>query len=74
MTVLILIKHESAYTKKKIIHMRHSKPDKFGSSIQSYLFIYSDMKYRGSHQYVHENNGHYNIPETGGNDTILMLS
>lgn len=35
MTVLILIKHEGAYTEKKIIHARHSKPDKFVySSIQ----------------------------------------
>lgn len=37
MTVLILIKHESAYAEKKIIHMRHSKPDKFGLSIEPYL-------------------------------------
>lgn len=74
MTVLILIKHESAYMEKKIIHMRHSKPDKFGLSIHPYLFIYSDIKYRGSHQYVHENNGHCNIPETCGNDTILTRS
>jgi len=74
MIVLILIKQESAYTKKKIIYMRRSKPNKFGLSIQPYLFIYSDMKYRGSLQYIHENNGHCNIPETGGNDTIIMLS
>jgi len=72
MTVLILIKHESTYTEKKIIHTRHSKPDKFGSSIQSYLFIYFDMKQRGSRQYVHENNGHCYIPETISNDTIPM--
>lgn len=48
MTVLILIKHENTYTKKKIIRMRHSKPDKFGLSIQPRLFIYSDMKYHDS--------------------------
>jgi len=53
MIVLILIKQESAYTKKKI-YMRRSKPDKFGLFIQPYLFIYSDMKYRGSLQYIHE--------------------
>ena len=76
MTILILIKHESTYTEKKIIqdtyNIRHSKPDKFGLSIQSYLFIYFDMKYRDSRQYVHENNGHCNIPETSSNDTIPM--
>lgn len=65
MTVLILIKHKSTYTKEEIIHMRHSKPDKFSLSIQSLLFIYSDMKYHDSHQYVHENNDHCNVPETG---------
>lgn len=74
MTVLILIKHESTYTKKKIIHTRHSKPDKFGLSIRPYLFIYSNMKYRSSYQYVDENNGHCNIPETDSNDIILTIS
>lgn len=63
MTVLILIKHESAYAEKKIIHIRHSKPE-FSLSIQTYLFIYSNMKYRGSHQYIHKNNGYCNISET----------
>lgn len=65
MTVLILIKHESTYMKEEIIHMGHSKPDKFSLSIQPLLFIYSDMKYHDSRQYVHENNDHCNVPETG---------
>lgn len=60
------------YGKENNQHIRHSKPDKFGLSIQSYLFIYFDMKHRGSRQYVHENNGHCNIPETSSNDTIPM--
>ena len=36
------------YGKENNQHIRHSKPDKFGLSIQSYLFIYFDMKHRGS--------------------------
>lgn len=70
MTALILIKRESAYMEEEIIRMRRSKPDNFGSSIQSCSFIRSNMKYRGSRRYVREKNGSCNVPEMSSGDTV----